>query len=355
MNKMDQQTLSAVDAKFEAQKIAFAPIFFQALVAMRDLGVMKYIYEKRGKATVKEIPGALGLTKYAVDVMLEAAEVMDVVEIEEGKVKVTKIGFYLLRDEMTRVNINFINDVCYEGAKEMTASLKETRPAGLKVFGDWPTVYEGLSELDQDVRKSWLEFDHFYSQDAFDAALEIVFSENPDYIFDIGGNTGKWSFKVCEYRDSVKVKILDLPGQIAMAKKNVEERSLQDRIDFHPINILDKEQLVPQGADAIWMSQFLDCFSKEEILQILKNCYQAASDDTCVYIMEPFIDNQKFPAAEFSLVGTSLYFTIIANGNSKMYKIQVMRDLCNEAGFEVVEEFPLIADSYHTILKLKKK
>lgn len=352
---MEDQTLSAVDAKFEAQKIAFGPIFFQALVAMRDLGVLQYIYEKRGNATIGEIHGALGLTKYAVDVMVEAADVMDVIEITDGKAKVTKIGFYLLRDEMTRVNVNFIQDVCYEGAKEMKTSLEETRPAGLKVFGDWPTVYEGLSQLDQDVRKSWLEFDHFYSQDAFTAALEIVFSEDPNYIFDIGGNTGKWSFKVCEYRDSAKVKILDLPGQIAMANKNVAERGLQDRIDFHPINILDKEQLVPQGADAIWMSQFLDCFSEEEILQILRNCHQAANEDTCVYIMEPFIDNQSYPAAEFSLVATSLYFTIIANGNSKMYKIQVMRDLCNQAGFDVVEEFPLIADSYHTILKLKKK
>ena len=352
---MEQETISAVDAKFEAQKIAFAPIFFQAIVSMRDLGVLEYIYKKRGKAVVADIHKEVGLTKYAVDVMVEAAEVMNVIEIIEGKAKVTKVGFYLLRDEMTRVNVNFMNDVCYEGAKEMRASLEESRPAGLKVFGDWPTVYEGLSKLSTDVRKSWLEFDHFYSQDAFDAALEIVFSEKPDYIFDIGGNTGKWSFKVCEYNKDAKVKILDLPGQIAMASKNAEERGFADRIDFHPINMLDKNQLVPKGADAIWMSQFLDCFSEEEISVILENCAQAAGPDTYIYIMEPFIDNQDYPAAEYSLVGTSLYFTIIANGNSKMYKIQVMRDLVEKAGMEVVEEFPLIADSYHTILKCKVK
>ncbi len=352
---MEEQTLSAVDAKFEAQKIAFAPIFFQAIVAMRDLGLLQYIYEKRGNAELSEIHKEVGLTKYAVDVMVEAAEVMDVIEIEDGKVKVTKVGFYLLRDEMTRVNVNFIKDVCYDGAKEMRASLEDSRPAGLKVFGNWATVYEGLSQLSTDVKKSWFEFDHFYSQDAFNAALEIVFKEKPNYIFDIGGNTGKWSFKVCEYSDSAKVKILDLPAQIEMANKNAKERGFADRIDFHSINMLDKTQLVPQGADAIWMSQFLDCFSEAEISVILENCVQASGPETYVYIMEPFVDNQKYPAAEFSLVGTSLYFTIIANGNSKMYKIQVMRDLVKKARLEIVEEFPLVADSYHTILKCKKQ
>lgn len=345
--------MKAVDAKFEAQKIAFAPMFFQALVAMRDLGLLQYIYKRKGKATMEELYHESGLTKYAVDSMVEAAEVMDVVELDEDRVKVTKIGFYLLRDEMTRVNINFVNDVCYDGAKFMTPALKDTRPAGLKVFGDWSTVYEGLSELPADIRKSWLEFDHFYSQNAFNAALEIVFSEHPKKLFDIGGNTGKWAFKCCEYNSEVEVTILDLPGQLEMAKKNAKERGFLNRINFHQINVLDTSQLIPKGPDAIWMSQFLDCFSEDEILGILKNCAQAAGPDTYIYIMEPFIDNQTYKAAEFSLVGTSLYFTIIANGNSKMYKIQTMRDLVEKAGLKIVEEFPLIADSYHTIQKCK--
>ncbi len=49
------------------------------------------------------------------------------------------------------------------------------------------------------------------------------------------------------------------------------------RIDFHAINLLDTTQKIPQGADVIWMSQFLDCFSKEQIVAILENACQAAS------------------------------------------------------------------------------
>ncbi|MGL1886408.1 MAG: methyltransferase [Reichenbachiella sp.] len=348
-------TLTAVEAKYEAQKIAFAPLMFQAIISMRDLGVMEHIQKKRGKATRESIMQDLDLTKYAADCMLEAAEVMDVVEITDKKIALTKVGFFLSRDELTRVNMNFTNDVCYDGAKYLKESLKETRPAGLKVFGDWPTVYEGLSKLDDGVRKSWLEFDHFYSQDAFDAALKIVFADEPNQLFDIGGNTGKWSIKCCEFNKNVKIKILDLPGQIEMAKKNITEKGFIDRLEFHPINLLDTEQKIPQGANTIWMSQFLDCFSEDEIINILKNCEQAATDETNIFIMEPFIDNQPFPAAAYSLVATSLYFTCIANGNSKMYKCEVFRELIDAAGLKIVEEYPLVGDSYHTILKCKKK
>lgn len=352
---MKKQELSAIDAKFEAQKIAFGPILFQTIVAMRDLGVLQYIHQKRGKAPLDQIHKEMGLSKYAVEVMTEAAEVMDVIEVNDGLVKITKVGFYLLKDEMTRVNVNFTNDVCYEGAKEMKASLTEGKPAGLKVFGDWPTVYEGLAHLSPSVRKSWLEFDHFYSQEAFDPALDVVFSENPKQIFDIGGNTGKWAFKCCERSEEVKIKILDLPGQLAMAKKNAEEKGFINQIDFHQINLLDEHQKIPQGADAIWMSQFLDCFSEEEIIAILKNCAQAIDENASVYIMETFIDNQNYPAATYSLVATSLYFTAMANGNSKMYKLEVMRKLVEASGLTVTEEFPLLGNGYHTILKCKLK
>ncbi|MEZ4891057.1 MAG: hypothetical protein R2779_11075 [Crocinitomicaceae bacterium] len=71
--------------------------------------------------------------------------------------------------------------------------------------------------------------------------------------------------------------------------------------------------------------------------------------------METFIDNQRFPAAEFSLVATSLYFTVMANGNSKMYSSSVFKYIIDKAGFKCVGEHHLHEDSYHTILELELK
>lgn len=349
-----KKELSAIDAKYEAQKIAFGPMYFQAVVALRDLGILDYISRHRKGVAIDTIVSEMDVSEYGINLLIEAAEILGVVEIEAEKVRITKVGFFLLKDEMTKVNINFMNDVCYLGAKEMTESVRNGKPEGLKYLGNWPTIYQGLSILPEPAKTSWFEFDHYYSDGAFPDALKIVFRTNPKLIFDVGGNTGKWSFACCDHDPDVKIRILDLPVQLNVARRNAAERGLSDRIDFHAIDLLDTAQKIPLGADVIWMSQFLDCFSKEQIVQILKNAFQAASDQTRLYILEPFFDNQNYPAAHYSLVATSLYFTIMANGNSKMYRIEVMKELVREAGFEVVETYPLIGDSYHTILECKK-
>ena len=77
------------------------------------------------------------------------------------------------------------------------------------------------------------------------------------------------------------------------------------------------------------------------------------SKEARVYIMETFIDNQRFPAATYSLVATSLYFTAIANGNSKMYNSETFKYISNKAGFKCVKEHHLHNESYHTILELR--
>ncbi len=347
--------MSIIEAKFEAQKLAFGPFYFQVVASLKDFGILQLIAKNRKGIKLSEITQKLSITEYGVSVLLEAAACINIVEyIDSESVKLTKLGFVLNSDIMTNINVDFMKYVCYDGIKHLSECIKTGKPEGLKEIGDWPTLYEGLAHFPEKVRDSWLDFDHYYSDDAFADALKIVFKEKPKYLFDIGGNTGKWALQCCGYDSDVRIKILDLPGQLKMARANAAAKNFQDRIDFHQIDLLDKFQKIPQGADAIWMSQFLDCFSKDEILQILKNVHQASDQNTNIYILEPFIDNQKFEAAKYSLIATSIYFTTMANGNSKMYSIEVMKDLVKKAGLEVVESFELIGNSYHTILKCKK-
>ncbi len=351
-----KKELSAFEAKSEAQKIAFAPIYFQAAISLWQLGILQLLRKNKKGMSVKEIAESLSLSEYGVQVLVEAgAQINMVAYISEDTVVISKIGLLLNSDRMTQINFNFMNDVCYNGAKYLNESIKNGKPEGLKTIGNWNTLYEGLMQFPEQAKTSWLEFDHYYSDIAFNAALEIVFSEQPKTIFDIGGNTGKWAIACCTYNKDVRVKMLDLQVQLNVAKKNVEEKNYLDRIDFNPINLLDTTQKIPKGADAIWMSQFLDCFSEDEIVAILKNVCQAAGAKTTIYIMEPFIDNQKFESAAHCLVGTSLYFTTMANGNSKMYSTKAMEKLVEQAGLKVVQTFPLIDDSQQSILKCVKQ
>ena len=354
--------ISATDAKYEAQKIAFAPLSFHAAKALRDMGILDEICKARKKGiTVSELSQKLNISLYGVGVLIEMGLGMGAIKLhkdsDESDLRLTlgKIGFFLLQDTMTQVNMDFSEDICYLGAEDLQESIRDGKPAGLKHLGNWKTVYQGLSQLTDQQKKSWFGFDHFYSDLAFPEALPIVFSNPCKRLFDIGGNTAKWAIACCKYNADVKVSIIDLPGQTAVAEKNAKAAGFENRIDTIPCNVLDKTTAFPEGADAVWMSQFLDCFSLEEITSILSKIRTAASSETDVYVLEPLWDKQRFEAAAYSLQATSLYFTCIANGNSKMYRFEELKHAIEIAGFELKEAHHNVGPNSYSLLRFRVK
>lgn len=365
-DKFKTDNIRAVDAKFEAQKIAFAPMCYQAVRTMLELGMMQAINDA-GDAGIsrKELAEKAKISEYGAGVLCEMALGMNVIKLSQDseagsadkeKFVIGKIGWMLLEDDLTKVNFWFTNDICYEGAWKLKESIINGKPEGLKVFGDqWTTVYEALSTLPDKPKKSWFEFDHFYSDIAFPEALPIVFAEKPKTMLDIGGNTGKWSLACCRYNPDVKMTIVDLPGQANVAKKNAAEAGFADRIDFSMGNVLDDTTKLPENPDAVWMSQFLDCFSLKQIVKILKKVYEAATPETNVFVLEPLWDKQRFEASSYSLQATSLYFTCIANGNSKMYRYEELVNAIGEAGFELKTAHHNLGSNAYSLLVFRKK
>lgn len=346
---------SALQAKFDAQKIAFAPIMFQAAKALRDLGILEYLLKNRKKgASIETIARDLNLSDYGVKVLLEAGLSLEMVRLEDGLFSITKTGYFILSDELTRVNMDFTNDVNYLGMFNLQEAIKNGKPEGLKVFGKWNTVYEALAELPEHVRKSWFSFDHYYSDYAFPEVMPFLFKDKPKRILDVGGNTGKFSIFSAKYNPEVFLTILDLPGQVKEALENIKKAGLEKRISTHALNLLDNAIPFPKGYDAIWMSQFLDCFSQEEILGLLTRAYDALDEKGSLYILETYWDKQEFEASTYSLHATSLYFTAIANGNSQMYHSSDMEKLVEKSGMYIAEINENIGVS-HTLFKCKKK
>jgi len=345
---------SALQAKTDAQKIAFAPIMFQAAKALRDFGILSFLRKEKTGKTVKEIAEKAGISEYGALVLLEAGLSLEMIMVKDDLYFLTKTGYFMIADKLTRVNTDFTNDVNYKGFFHLQDAIKEGKPVGLhKEFGAWATVYEALAEMPEKFRESWFGFDHYYSDDSFPQVMPIIFKNNPKKIMDVGGNTGKFSIKCAEYNPDVEITILDLPGQLKDAEKNISEKGFQDRIKGYPINLLDFSKPYPKGHNVIWMSQFLDCFSEEEIVNLVSNARDAMDENAELFIMETLWDKQRFDASTYSLHATSLYFTCIANGNSRMYHSEDMKRLVEKAGLKVVEVFEDIGVS-HTILRCMK-
>lgn len=338
--KYTKEKMSAFDAQRLAEFIAFGPVVFQASRLMIKFGILDLLNDHSQGMTCEELVEATGLSDYAVKCLTDASLSIGTILIDDetDKFKLSKTGYFLLHDPATRANIDFNHDVNYRGWFYLEEALKDGRPAGLKTLGDWPTIYEGLSSLEPQVQKSWFGFDHFYSDSSFPEALKIVFDHhNTRTLLDVGGNTGRWAMQCVTYNPDVKVTIMDLPQQIGLMKEATKGKPGAERIDGFGANLLDPESSLPTDKhyDAIWMSQFLDCFSGEQIVSLLKRAAKIMDKESRLYIMETLWDRQKYETAAMCLTLTSLYFTALANGNSKMYHSADMINYVKAAGLEV--------------------
>ncbi len=327
-----------LDARTAAQVLAFGPLIFQAARVLRNTGVLDLLMKRSEGTTDEEVATSTNMSVYSARVLLEAGLVANLVTLDESRYQITLLGRMVQRDRMTRVNMDFVHDVCYRAGFHLEESLREGKPAGLRELGDWATVYEGLRECPEPVRKSWFAFDHYYSDASFGRALRAVFELQPTRLLDVGGNTGRWALECCGFDADVEVTIMDLPGQLQEAEQKIAAAGLEDRVHCVAGDLLDPEVPMPSGFDAIWMSQFLDCFGESEILRILERAAVALAPGGHLHIMETFWDRQPNETARYCVVGTSLYFAAVANGNSKMYHSERLLDLLGQAGFEVVAD-----------------
>ena len=329
--------LTAYDAIYEAQKIAYAPLVFQAVRTMRELGILTQLDEHKSGISAYDIAERLKLSLYAIETLLESGLSCGVVDINKDQLySLSKTGFYLLHDEMTRINMDYNHYICYQGMYKLDEACKTEKPAGLSVFGEqWETLYQALPHLPEKIKNSWYAFDHFYSDAAYPVVLPIIFQSKPNTLMDIGANVGKFSILAAKYNPGVRITMIDLHDQLQNAINNVAEAGLSEQIDSLAMDLLDKSHGFPGGIDVFWLSQFLSCFGKDEIISILQRICDVMGESQRLYILETCWDRQQHEASAYSLINTSLYFTAMASGNSKMYHSDELVDCVNEAGLSV--------------------
>ncbi len=352
---------SKVEVLTEAQKIAFAPMTFQTLAALIDFNILQAVSET--PMTREQVMEKCNLPKYTVFTLFDAALCAGILQKDEdGLYSAAPLGEAFLFDPMTKANFNFVKDVCYLGAHELKESFEKNAPAGLqKHHINSKTIYEVLPQLPDKMLKSWYEFDHYYSDDCFGEVLKIMFNPRPAKVFDIGGNTGKFERACLAFDSECEVNMIDLPPNIEVARAKFEhEKADFNRLKFYALDILKQENNLPDmtaqsdSPAIVLMSQFLDCFSEEQILRILNKVGERINEHTRVYILEPFIDNQFFAGAAYALSHISLYFTCMANGCSKMYNEADMKDIIKNSNLKVSKAYYNIGKYDYTLLECVK-
>jgi hypothetical protein len=166
LKKIDSEKI-----KLEVEKLAFGPFAFQAARIIRERGILKAVEEggKKGKS-LDEMTNLVDMPEYGISILIDAAESIGAIKIKKGKCIITKLGRYLLHDkiaDIADIHFNFVHHVCYNAMYFLEDSIDRKKSEGLKVFGDWETIYDAVPHLPDKIKNRWLDFDHFFSQGLF--------------------------------------------------------------------------------------------------------------------------------------------------------------------------------------------
>jgi len=311
---------------------------FQVARSLRDLGVFKALQARAPRASsAEELAADVGLTLYGVTVLLECGLGGGLVSLgDDDRWSITKTGWFIEHDPMTRANMDFVHEVCWKPMLHLDAAIRDGKPSGLREIegkiAEGETVYDALAGLPDKTREAWLRFDHFYSDGAFERALDVVLGTEPARLVDLGANTGRFAQACLARAGALEMVLADLPNQLQMARRELGKANLLARASFHPLDVREAAAALPSGVDAVWMSQFLVCFSLEQVEAILGKARAALAPGGSVWILDTFWDRQQHDIAAYCLVHSSPYFTAVANGVSRMYRATEIEGAARRAG-----------------------
>jgi hypothetical protein len=114
MKEHADREMTALEARAKAQQLAFAPFMFQGIRILVSTGLLDRIAAgSEGGVSCETFTESTKLSTYAVKLLLEVGIACEALVFSNGLYSCTKVGWFLLRDELTRVNMNFAHSVCY--------------------------------------------------------------------------------------------------------------------------------------------------------------------------------------------------------------------------------------------------
>ena len=119
---------SAGEAQRLAQEIAFAPIVFQVSRLMVKFGILDLLNDHPDGLTQAEIAEKAKISNYAAQVLLEASLSIGTVLTRDNRYFISKAGWFVLKDKMARVNMDFTQEICYLGMFDLEKTLQPASP-----------------------------------------------------------------------------------------------------------------------------------------------------------------------------------------------------------------------------------
>ena len=168
--------------------------------------------------------------------------------------------------------------------------------------------------------------------------LSSYFFDEHQCVLDVGAGKGRFACDMAAHAPHLKVKLFDLPPVLELAKNNVQQRGMSERMSFYPGSFLHDE--LPQGADLVTLVRVAHDHPDDVVKQLLQKIYAALPLGGVLLLAEPMAQIMSASQSGSAQADAYFHFYLLAMGAGRLRTPEELMRLMAEAGFGQIEHVP---------------
>ena len=322
---MTTTTAAADPDSSRVHSVLTAYLQSKAVFTAIDLGVFEAL--EKQPATLAELADGLGLEQRPVRALLVALTGLELVRAEDGRYlnseeasrylvagrpeymggfaahQNSHFGHFARLDEAVRSNASLNQRVLKQGYRDQGAAQGEGR--------------EGTGRLIQAMRVS--------SRLQAGKLAEAAPLDGVRHVVDLGCGSGDYSIALATRHPELRVTALDYPAVTDLARANVREAGLEDRVEVRAADIMADEW---PASDAVLLSHVLDGYGPERAAHLVRRIHTHLPADGLLLVHShmPTLASGLFPAM-FGLI------LLVNTEEGEVRDVDEIRGWVEDAGF----------------------
>lgn len=306
----------------------------KTLLSAIELGLFTQLAKQ--PMTGKEIEQNLNLHPRATEDFLDALVALQFLHRENGRYSnTTDTETFLNKSAPTYIGgiLEMCNSRLYGFWGDLTEALQTGQPQN-EVKATGKSVFEAIYADPRSLE----EF--INAMAGIQAGNFNIFAQKFDFsdiktMCDVGGSGGHFSAFCAMHNPGLTCTSFDLPPVEPIAKKNIEQMGVSDRVKTAGGNFF--EDALP-SADLITMGNILHDWNLEKKMHLIKAAYDALPEGGTFAVIENLIDDERKENAFGLLMSLNM---LIETGDGFDYSGAQFNEWCLEAGFKKTEVMPL--------------
>lgn len=314
--------------------VLFGHAAFQQLNAGCQLGLFELL-DADGPLPADKVAEGLGLERRAADVLLLGTTSLGLTAARDGEYQngppvaaAFRQGLWPVLEDI----VEFQDRVSYLPASDYAESLRTGENVGIRHFpGTTRDLYTRLSSV-PGLEDLFYRCMHSWSRLSNPVLLEQTDFDGVRRVLDVGGGSGVNAIGLARAHPSLRVTVLDREGALDVARRNIREAGLEDRIHTFAADIFTDPY--PDGHDCVLFAHQLVIWSPEQNLTLLRKAYQAVEPGGRALVFNAFCDDDGSGPLYAAL--DNVYFTTLPFRHSTIYRWEECESWLREAGFTEV-------------------